>query len=116
MPSGILFPGGHPAADVALLLVFIQHGSGRPIQCGVQPPEPKGNVLVYGGFGDAEMPRGGADGGTRFNDVHSQFTGSLFNLLCHILTSDAVCCPSLFRDGEDYECAAGARGSLCTKR
>lgn len=44
-----------------------------------------------------------AHGGTRFNDVHSQFTGSLLNLLCHILTSDAVCCLSIFRGKGTYE-------------
>ena len=48
---------------------------------------------MYGGFGNAEVPGGGPDGGTGFNHVHSQFTGSLLNGVCHMLPSDAVLIP-----------------------
>ena len=87
-----IFPlGGHAAPDVPLLLVPVQDRSGLGVELGVVLMQPTGDVLVYGGFGNAEMPGGGPDGGTGFNDVHSQFTGSLLNRFCHIVTSDAVC-------------------------
>ena len=35
-------------------------------------------------FADAEMPRRGADGGVGLDDVHSQLTGSLLNVLPHV--------------------------------
>lgn len=96
-------PGGHSAPDVALLLVFVQDGPGLGVKLGIAAPQPKGDILVDGGFGDAEVLRSRAHGGTGFNDVHSQFTGSLLNLLCHFLTSDAVCCLSVFCFGGNYE-------------
>ena len=82
---------GHSAADVAFLLVLIQHRPGLGVELGMDPAQAAGDVLVDSGFGNAEVSGGGPDGGTGFNDVHSQFTGSLLHWFCHIATSDAVC-------------------------
>ena len=79
-------------------------GAGSMVKGGVQLPQPKSNILVYGGFGNTEVLRRHADGCLGFDDVHSQFTGSFFHLRCHVLTSDAVCCFSLFGEPDGYDC------------
>ena len=83
--------GGHAAPDMALLLVEIQDFSDPVIQDPVALFEPLRQILMYGGFGNAEMPWSGAVGGTGFDYVHSQFAGPLLNGGCHMLPSDAVC-------------------------
>ena len=86
-----IFPlGGHAAADVAFFLILIQDLTGLGIERIVILLQPLSQILMYRGFGDTEVPGGGPDGGTGFNDVHSQFTGALLNRFFHRLPSDAV--------------------------
>lgn len=47
---------------------------------------------MNGGFGNSKVACGGADGGSVFDDVHSQFAGSILNGVCHSYPSDAVFC------------------------
>ena len=67
----------HPAPDVPLPLVFVQHLPGLGVQAGIALAQPLGQIFVHRGFGNAEMLGGGADRGAGFDHVHSQFTGSL---------------------------------------
>ena len=46
---------------------------------------------MYSGFRNAKMLSGSPDGCAGFDNVHSQFAGSLLNRVCHIFPSDAVC-------------------------
>lgn len=48
-------------------------------------------ILMYGGFGDTEVLCGGTNRGTGFDHVHSQFAGTLFHAVIHLVPSDAVC-------------------------
>lgn len=47
---------------------------------------------MYGRFADAELLGGGTDGRPIFDDVHSQITGSLFDVLPHV--SNPLSCAS----------------------
>ncbi len=50
----------------------------------VQRRQADGQVLVYGGFGNAKGFGGSADGCPVFNDVHSQIAGPLLYALSHL--------------------------------
>ena len=76
---------GHPAADVALPFVFVQNFPNLKVQRIIVLLQPLGQVFMHRGFGNAEVPGGGPDGGTGFDHVHSRFTGSLLNGVCHML-------------------------------
>ena len=80
----ILFPGGQTAPDVALALVFVQDQPhlGVQIRMALQP---LGQILVDGGFGDAELLCRGANSSAGFDEVHSQVTGALVNVFFHRL-------------------------------
>lgn len=84
LQSGVFSFGCQSAADVTFLLVLIQHGAGSMVKGGVQLPQPKSNILVYGGFGNTEVLRRYADGCLGFDDVHSQFTGSFS--ICDVMS------------------------------
>ncbi len=71
----ILAPGGKAAADVPLGLVEIQQHAHLPVQSRIHMRQALGQVLVYGGFGNAEFLRGGADGGPVLDDVLGQVAG-----------------------------------------
>lgn len=43
----VLFPGGHAAADMALLFIDIQNFSYLKIQCVVVVAKPLGKILMY---------------------------------------------------------------------
>ena len=75
---------GHAAADVALRLVLLHHRLDLQIERAVPVRQPLGEVLVDRRFADAEMLRRGTDGGVGLDDVHSQLTGSLLNVLPHV--------------------------------
>ena len=87
----ILSPGGHAAADMAFLLVFVQNLPDLLIQGRIMVLQPLGQVLMYGGLGNAELLRCGTNSGTGFDHVHSQVTGAPFNVIVHRFPSVAVC-------------------------
>ena len=67
--SFILLARGHAAADMALSLVFFQHGFGLQIQLAVELRQPLGDIFMHRGFADAEMSGGTAHSGLMFDDV-----------------------------------------------
>ncbi len=79
------------APDMPLLFVQIQYLTHLQIQSVVILLQPVGKILMYRGFGNAEMPGGCPDGGTGFDHVHSHFAGPLLHWLRHWHPSDAVC-------------------------
>lgn len=81
-------PRRHPAPDVAFLLVFLQHLPDLKIQGVVILLQPVGQIFMYGGFGNAEVPGGGPDGGTGFNHVYSHFARAFFHGFFHRHPSD----------------------------
>ncbi len=86
----VFLPGGQAAPDVPLLLILVQNMPDLGIQGIAAQAQLLCQCLVDGGFGNAEVPGSGSDGGTGFDHVHSQFTGSLLQLSFHRLPSDAV--------------------------
>ena len=88
----LVFPfGSHSAPDVAFLLVEIQYLPYLKVEDIVILLQPLGKILMYSGFGKAEMAGGAAYRGAGFDHVHSQLTGSLLHGALHRLPSDAVC-------------------------
>ena len=69
--SLVFSPGGLTAPDMPLLLVCVQHLPYLQIKLPVTLGQPLLYILMYRGFGNAEMPGGTADGGAGFNHVHS---------------------------------------------
>ena len=63
-----------------LLFVQIQNLPYLQIQGVVVLFQPVGKILMYRGFGDAEVLGGGSDGGAGFDYVHSQLTGPILRL------------------------------------
>lgn len=87
----VFFACCHTASDVAFLLVDIQNLTYLYIEVSIYLGKPLGEILMYGGFGNAKILRRGADSGTSFNHVHSQFTGTFVKIFFHAQPSDAVC-------------------------
>ena len=77
----ILAARGHSAADVPLGTVFVQYGLYLCVQRPVAQGQALGQVLVYGGFADAELLGGGADGGPVLYDVKGQVFGPGFQIV-----------------------------------
>ena len=88
----VLFTGSHTAADMPLLLIHIQYLPHLLIEHTVLLRQALLKILVYGGFGYAEMLGRRAHSGAGLNHVHSQLSGAFLNGVCHTLSSDAVCC------------------------
>ena len=94
--GSLLFPfifpsGGKTAPDVSFGFVLFQDLSDFFVQQGICFLKPVLQIFVDSGFGDAEVICGGAHRGAGFDDVHSQFAGSLVNVVVHVAPSDAVC-------------------------
>ena len=77
----VLLPRGQSAPDMALGLVFLQHRLYLRVERAVVQRQALGQVLMYRGFADAELFRGGADGGPVFYEVKGQLLGPLFQIL-----------------------------------
>jgi hypothetical protein len=73
----IFFSGCHTTPDMALLLIHIQNLPHLLVQREIVLFQSVGQIFMYGGFGNTEMPGGGPDSGAGFNHVHSQLTGPL---------------------------------------
>ena len=79
---------------MALGLVFLQHRLYLGVERAVVQRQALGQVLMYRGFADAELFRGGADGGPVFYEVKGQLLGPLFQIL-----SDRAPLPYTFAAG-----------------
>ena len=66
---------------MALGLVLVQYGLYLCVQRPVAGGQTLGQVLMYGGFADAELFGGGADGGPVLYQVQSQLSGSLLQVV-----------------------------------
>ena len=91
-PAVVFLPGCGTAPDMPLGLVDFQHSAHLKVQPFVILGKPLGKVLVDCGFGNAKMPGAGSHRGIVFNDIHSQFTGSLPDGICHTIPSQLFCC------------------------
>ena len=76
----VLFPGSHAAPDVPLSLVFIQNLLHLKIQPPIKGREPLRQILVDGGFADAELFGGGTDGPTALYDVKGEIARPLLHV------------------------------------
>ena len=90
--SFVFLPGGHSAPDMPLLFIQVQYLPHLSIKSGIILRKTLLQVLMDGGFGDAKVFCGSADSCAVFDDVHSQFAGSLLDGIYHGIPSDAVCC------------------------
>ena len=79
----VLSPGGHAAADVPFLSVQVQNFPHLAIEQGIAVGQTLAQVLVYRGFGNAEMLRRGPHGGPGVDDVHSQLPGPVIHIVRH---------------------------------
>lgn len=93
----VLAAGGHAAPDVALLFIEVKDLSNLDKEGRIALRQTLGQILVDGGFGDTKLLRCRAHGGSGFDHVHSQFTGSLLKVMFHRLPSDAVLLGKLMR-------------------
>ena len=65
-------------------LVQVQKGAHLPVQGGIYPRQTLGQVLVYGGLGDAELLCGGTDGGLIIYDVRGKVADPFLNICTHM--------------------------------
>lgn len=99
----VFFSGGQATPYMAFLLVSVQNVPYLGKKAVVKPWQPLCQILMYGGFGYPEACRCCADSGSGFNDVHSQLAGAFFDVVFHIIPSDAVSCQkNLCRIGGNY--------------
>ena len=89
--SLIFSSGGKASADMPFLLVQVENLAYLYIQGMVILIQTLGQVLMYRGLGNAEVTGRSPDGGTGFDHVHSQFTGSLVQAIFHSAPLHAVC-------------------------
>ena len=79
----VFFPGGDPAADMALGLVFVEYLLDLPVQPPVDDGQAFAQVLMYGRFADPEPAGGGADSGFVLDDVQGQLLRALLHVTLH---------------------------------
>ena len=81
-----LFPvfifGSKASADMPLGFIDRQNLTYLPIQSKIVILQSLGQILVHRRFGNAEPLCGSPDRGAVFDDVHSQFSGSCFHVVC----------------------------------
>ena len=81
----LVFPACRQSSpDVAFRLIDIQKLPHLLIQGWVKPGQALCQVFMYGGFGNAELRGGGADGRPVFDDVYGQVAGPFFNICIQI--------------------------------
>ena len=80
----VFAPCGKAAANMPLGLVQVQKGAHLPVQGGIYPRQTLGQVLVYGGLGDAELLCGGTDGGLIIYDVRGKVADPFLNICTHM--------------------------------
>lgn len=80
----VFAPCGKAAANMPLGLVQVQKGAYLPVQGGIYPRQTLGQVLMYGGFGDAELLCGGTDGGLIIYDVRGKVADPFLNICTHM--------------------------------
>ncbi len=80
----VFAPCGKAAANMPLGLVQVQKGAHLPVQGGIYPRQTIGQVLVYGGLGDAELLCGGTDGGLIIYDVRGKVADPFLNICTHM--------------------------------
>lgn len=73
----------HSAANVPLGLVALEYLLYTQIQRAVAVRKALAQILVHGGFADAELLCSRANGRIVLNHVHSQIAGSLFDRFSH---------------------------------
>ena len=73
-------PGGNAPPDVPLGLVLLQHPLYLEVQGPVEGGQAFTEVLMYGGFADAELPGGGPHRGTVLYDVKRQPAGAFLDV------------------------------------
>ena len=76
----VFSPGGDASPDVALGLVLLQHPLYLEVQGPVEGGQAFAEVLMYGGFADAELPGGGPHRGTVLYDVKRQPAGAFLDV------------------------------------
>jgi hypothetical protein len=81
----VFLPGGQATPDVTFPFILIQHLPDLAVQSRAAPGQAGLQILMYRGFGDSEVLRRRADGGSGFNHVHSQFAGALLHGIVHRL-------------------------------
>lgn len=77
--SLVFSPGGLAAPDMPLLLVGLQHLPHLGVKPFVALGQPLLQILVYCGFGNAEMLGRAPNGGAVFDYVHSQLADPFFD-------------------------------------
>jgi hypothetical protein len=80
---GVFFFGGVAAADVALALVFVQHGAHPVIQVTVDPAQPPRHVHVHGGFAHGKELRRLAHGRARLRNITAKLLRPFLNQKTH---------------------------------
>ncbi len=75
----IFFACGKTAADMPLLLVDVQHPPHLFIQCRIRFFQSVGHIHMYGRFTDSEFLCSGTHGRFVFDDIFTEFNGSLFD-------------------------------------
>ena len=83
-------------------LVFLQHPLDLEVQGPVEGGQTFAEVLVYGGFADAELPGGGTHRGTVLYDVKRQPAGAFLDVPFQTATL-----PAMILTGHVYAGAAG---------
>lgn len=78
--SFVFFAGGDAAPNVAFGFVFLQYLLDLQVQRAIKGRQTILNVLVNGGFADAELPGRAPDCCLIFNDVQGQLAGPLLNI------------------------------------
>ena len=69
---------------MSFCFVFLQNLLYLQIKCPIEMRQTLDQILMYRRFADTELRGGSTDGGFIFDNVHSQITGSLFDVLPHV--------------------------------
>ena len=87
--------------------VAVQQLAHLAVQGGVEARQALGEILVYGGFADAENRRGSADGRFMLKKIDSQITDPVLNVIAHVYHSLCAApgaprfsCPMYMREQE----------------
>lgn len=91
-PQTVFAPGGFAAAQVAHGLVVAQNQRSVRVKVGVDVLQTLLHILVYGGFGNAELFGRSPYGRPVLDDVSCQFAGTLLDSVFHEKSTSPKMC------------------------
>ena len=112
----VLAAGGESAPDVTLGFVLVKDRLYLRVQDAVTLGKAFGEILMYGGFADAEFLGGGTNGRPVLYQVLGKLAGSLFQIVSNMAPLPCCCGLSIWGRAGEYDRESCGAQSFCGQR